>query len=152
MNTLPEDQPIESYPDPLPANPEAEAFFAGAYRRMERMVLILAVAFTLVAAIGTDWKTAGTFLAGSAAGFLNFIWLKKSASGIVDRMVGGQRISRARTAFFLLRYAAMLLVAYAILRGSTRNVLYFCAGLTLPVVAATLEGVYETYVVTRRGY
>jgi ATP synthase I subunit len=152
MNTLPEDQPVENYPDPLPANPEAEAFFAGAYRRMERIVLVLAGAFALLVAIFAEGKTAGTFLVGSLAGLLNFIWLKKSASGIVDRMVDGHRVSRVRTAFFLLRYAAMLLVAYAILRGSTRNVLCFCAGLTLPVVAATLEGAYETYVVARRGY
>ena len=132
---------------------EAEAFYAGAERRIPRF---MAAGFLLLA--GSLWYWRGTefalaFLLGAAVAFANLVWLKQIVAAYVDRLSGsGARSSGGVVARrFLLRYALIGLVAYGIFNHRLAGMLGFFAGLLLPVLAFTCEAVYELYVALRRG-
>ena len=132
---------------------EAEAFYAGAERRIPRF---MAAVFLLSA--GSLWYWRGTefvlaFLLGAAVAFGNLVWLKQITAAYVDRLSGsGARGSGWGLALrFLLRYALIALLAYGMFKNRLAGVHGFLAGLFLPVSAFACEAVYELYVALRRG-
>lgn len=132
---------------------EAEAFYAGAERRIP---FFMAAVFLL--STGGLWFWRGTefllaFLLGSAVAFVNLMWLKRITAAYVERLTGsGERGSGWGLARgFLLRYALIALLAYGMFNNRLTGVYGFFAGLFLPVSAFACEAVYELYVALRRG-
>lgn len=133
--------------------PSAEAFYAAAYPRIVRFMLVLAAVFV---PLGWLWK--GTpfalgFAAGCAIALVNFHWLKQTVSAVADRITGSGKAEPARGVVvrFLLRYVLLAAGAYVILKSSAPSVYGLLAGLFLPVGAIACEAVYETWVALRRG-
>ncbi len=131
----------------------AEVFYAHAEHRIPRFMV---AAFLLVAAILWPWRGAEFvlgFALGSAVAAVNLLWLKQITTTFVERMIGaGSEPSSSGVVFrFLMRYALIALIAYAMLKNSAVSVNGFLAGLFLPVAALACEAVYELYVALRRG-
>jgi len=138
----------------VPVDPKVEEFYSGAYRRISRGILVLALVATPVLAWRFGWKFGAGFLAGCVAAYANFAWLKSAVYGMVDKMAAGRQApSGAALMFrFFWRYIFIALLAYVIFRGSSHAVYGFCAGLFVPIAAAMCEGMYEAVTAIRNRF
>jgi hypothetical protein len=143
---------------PETANPEgqaasADAFYAGAFDRIRRSMIGLA----LVVTAGAWWKFGGPAALGSFCGcviaYLNLHWLKSGISGLADRVTdsGKAQSGRGIIARFLLRYVLLGAAAYGILTSFPASLRGLFVGLFLPVGAIACEAVYELYAAVSRG-
>jgi len=137
-----------------PVNHRAEAFLGGAYRRIAWMIIVLAVLSSPLLAWRFGWKFGLGFVAGCAAAYLNFAWLKRAVDGIVDKIASGKRAPSGAGLVlrFFGRYIVVALLAYVIFRGSSHAVYGFCAGLFVPIAAAMCEGMYEAMTAIRNRF
>jgi hypothetical protein len=139
--------------EPLTAEANSEAFYSGALDRISRLMVVLAVGFSL----GAWWHYGGRvwlgFVCGSAVAYLNFHWLKRVVTALADRAMepGRTQSSKAVVFRFLLRYVLMGLGAYVIFTVSPASLYGLFAGLFLPVAAIACEAAYEAYVALARG-
>lgn len=139
--------------DPQPvSSPQAEAFYANAYKRILKfMAVIPAIA---VPAIWIEYgrATAFGFIAGCLIALFNFYWLKRTVAFLADTVIstGRKQSGAGVVAGFFLRYFLIAAAAYAILRGSAASVYGLFGGLFLPVGAILIEAAYETYGALRR--
>ena len=131
----------------------SEQFYAGAYARIVRLMMVLGVMLSVVTLVRFGAMVAAGFAVGCAIGMLNFHWLKRVVSTLADRATGsGRKQGSAGVVFrFLLRYLLVAAAAYAIFRVSLASLYGLLAGLFLPVAAIMVEAVYEVYVAVRRG-
>lgn len=141
-------------PGPAPASTAAEQFYAGAIRRILRVLAILAVALLAPIWLAFSLPSALGFAAGAAASWFNFHSLARGVEGLADRIVNAQSRERGSVivARFVLRYLLVGIVAYAIFKGSYYAFRGFLAGICLPVAAILGEAAYEAYAALRRGY
>lgn len=130
-----------------------ESFSAGALDRIRRNMIVLVVLCLVAAWVRFGWRVAGGFALGSIIAFLNFHWLKRVVTALVDKVAEtGQAQSSAGVVMrFLLRYLLMGVAAYVILSVSPASLNGLFAGLFVPVAAIICEGLYETYAVLARG-
>ncbi len=132
----------------------SDAFYSGAYRRILRFML--GVAVVALAALG--WRVGRGFSLAFGAGCLiaaiNFYWLKRTVEALADRVTGSGRPQSGKgiVARFLLRSLLIALGAYVIFRISAASVYGLLAGLFLPVAGILCEAAYEAAVSLRRGY
>ena len=147
-------QPTDEAIEQLPVDPRVEEFYSGAYRRISRMIVVLAVVASPLLAWRFEWMFALGFLAGCAAAYLNFAWLKRAVHGIVDKIASGKRAPSGAglMARFFGRYVVVALLAYVIFRGSSHALYGFCAGLFVPIAAAMCEGIYEAMTAIRNHF
>jgi small-conductance mechanosensitive channel len=124
-----------------------EKFASGAFRRIQRFMIALALLFALAVWLRLGWKIALGFVAGGAISYLNFYSLKRVVNALADRatQTGKGGSSTAVVLRFMLRYFLMAGAAYAILSGSPVSLYGFLAGLFLPVAAIGCEAAYEVY-------
>lgn len=137
-----------------PPNPAADKFFAGAEARVLRVVWVLAGLGTMVLAVRYGGAVAFGFVLGAAAAVVNFLWLKRVVAGFAATVVNeAKRPSSARLVFrYLVRFALITFVAFAIFKGSRPSGYGFLAGLFLPVGALMCEAAYEAWMAVRRGF
>ncbi len=148
----------------VPIDPAEEAFYAGAYRRMQSVILAVGVTGTVLALPVYGWRVGGGFLLGAALAYLNFVWLKQSiialtnrlaaqGEGIIPNETAGETASEPRSVIFkfIFRYLVIAAVAYAIISSSSFNVLGLIAGFFLSVVALLFEAVTEVVYALRHG-
>lgn len=90
-------------------------------------------------------RAAVSFLFGCVLSLFNFAALRKTVSGIADRVIGAGRGQSGTVMVlrFLLRYGLVAAAFYAIFRGSALNAYGLTAGLSLPVFAIFVEAGYE---------
>jgi hypothetical protein len=145
---------VDPTPVEIPPDPRADPFYAGALRRILRVLLVLGALAPLVVWWFYGFATAAGFFLGSALSWLNFKWLVRGVEGLVDRIVDAQSRERGASIVFrfLLRYILVGMVAYAIFRGSSQAFRGFLFGLGLPVAAILSEAAYEVYAALRYGY
>ncbi len=152
-------------PQPNPS-PEAEAFYAQAYQRIVRIMLVLPVLVFPVLLIRFHLALALGFVVGAAISFFNFYWLKRAVVALGERVAisarvalgeqetssSGSRQSGSRVVGgFFLRYVLIAVGAYVIFKSSAMSGYGLFIGLFVPVVAILVEAVYETYGALRRG-
>jgi len=132
---------------------ESEAFYGGAEERILRFFAAAGVAALAGVWVWRGWAFAGGFAFGAVIAYANLVWLKKIVQAFAEHSTGtGRGGSGFGVALrFVVRYAFITVLAYAIFKSSVVSVYGFFAGLFLPVVALTCEAVYETYVALRRG-
>ncbi|PYP91338.1 MAG: hypothetical protein DMG65_08170 [Candidatus Angelobacter sp. Gp1-AA117] len=142
-----------STPEIVPS-PEAEAFYANAYQRIVRLMIILPFVITPLLWVRFNRHVAFGFIAGCLIAVFNFYWLKRSVSFLADRVTSTGRKQSATGVVmgFLLRYFLIAAGAYGIFKSSAASVYGLFAGLFLPVGAILIEAVYETYGALRRGF
>jgi hypothetical protein len=110
-------------------------------------VLLLGPAFWLY-----HWAGVIGFAFGAAVSYINFHSLTRGVEGLADRIVnrnspekGGKILLR-----FVVRYALVAAVAYAIFKGSSVAFHGFLWGLCVPAVALVVEAAWEGYAAFRR--
>ena len=137
----------------MPDTATAETIYSGALDRIRRVMLALAVLFTVGAWWRFGWRIALGMACGCAVAYLNFHWLKSGVEGLADRIVhsGKSQSGKGIVVRFLVRYVLMGLVAYGILTVSPASLYGLFAGLFLPVAAIACEAAYELYVALARG-
>jgi hypothetical protein len=137
----------------MPDTSTAETIYSGALDRIRRVMLALAVLFTVGAWWRFSWRIALGMACGCAVAYLNFHWLKSGVEGLADRIVqaGKSQSGKGIVVRFLVRYVLMGLVAYGILTVSPASLYGLFAGLFLPVAAIACEAAYELYVALARG-
>jgi hypothetical protein len=130
-----------------------EIFASGAFQRIQRCMIALAILFGLAAWIHSGGKIALGFVAGCGISYLNFYSLKRVVSALAERVAQtGQGGSASGVVLrFMLRYVVMAAAAYAILNGSPASLYGFLAGLFLPVAAIACEAAYEVYYALAHG-
>ena len=140
-------EPRATVPDaPVAVQGRSDVFFAGAYGRIARIMLVLAVTSAPVLGATLGWRFALGFVAGSVAGAANFYWLKSGVSVLADVVTRtGERSTARIVAQSLLRYGLLAIIVYVILRGSGQGIYGFFAGLFVPVAAMVCEGAYEAW-------
>ena len=146
--------PAEEEIPQTPVDPRVEEFLSGAYRRISRIIVLLAALLSPLLAWRFGWKFGLGFLAGCAAAYLNFAWLRRAAEGMVDKMTAGRRAPSGAALMFRFfgRYIFVALLAYVIFRGSGHAVYGFCTGLFVPIAAAMCEGMYEAMTAIRNRF
>jgi hypothetical protein len=138
--------------DPLagpPLSGPTEAFLSGAYRRIQRIAIVLSAAAAIAALLLFHWRAALGVAVGSVLAYLNLVWLHHGAELMVERMAApaATRPSKLRLMLaFVFRYIFVIAIAYVILKGYPRMLVGFIVGLTFPILAAMCEGVYEAIV------
>ena len=121
-----------------------ELEFGRASRRIERILACVAVAGTALAGAAGGWKWAAGFLAGSAAAWFNFRWLKRLVSAL-----GGERDA------FLVPVGAAVLpfrrmrLCYSTVFSDTSAVSVI-AGMLVLVVAIFIEILFELVYARKR--
>ena len=145
----------EVWPEPLPftADPVAESFFAGAAARIRRLVPILGAVLAVAAWTRFGARVALGFAVGAVIAGINYRWMERGISGLLDRVVeSGDRASGPAVFLrFLSRFGLILGAAYATLSSSRGSLYGFLAGLFVPVAAILCEAVYEAWAALRRG-
>jgi TRAP-type C4-dicarboxylate transport system permease small subunit len=120
-----------------------ELDFERAGRRIARILVCVAVAGTALAGAAGGWKWAAGFLAGSAAAWFNFRWLKR-----LVKALGGER---THSSFQLaLRYFLFGGCGYVILRFSSIPVPAVIAGMLVLVAAIFIEILFELVYARKR--
>lgn len=127
------------------------ALYARALPRMLRFMLIVSVPLLIPAWWFYSWPGTVGFAAGALVSYINFRALARGVEGLAARIVnqqsrekGGKIVLR-----FLVRYALVGAVAYAIFKGSTLAFYGFLWGLCLPVAAMMIEATFEAYAAFR---
>ncbi len=144
---------IESSAMPIPDERAAEAFYAGAYPRIVRFMLVVGSAATVAVLIRWGWIPAIGFVLGCGISLLNFYYLKRVVTAIADRVTstGAKPSTKGVVLRFLLRYLLIGVGAYAIFEVSLASAYGLLAGLFLPVAGIFCEAIYELYAAVRRG-
>ena len=120
-----------------------ELDFERASRRIARFLACVAVAGTALAGAAGGWKWAVGFLAGSAAAWFNFRWLK--------RLVGALGGERTPSSFRLaLRYFLLGGCGYVILRFSPIPMASVIAGMLALIAANFIELLFELVYARKR--
>ena len=129
-------------------------FYGGAAERISRFIPVAGVLAAPLAAWWGGMAAAAGLIAGAAVSWVNFRSLAAGVNALASRITrqGSQERGRTVVIRFLLRYALVGMVAYAILKSSTHAFRGFLSGLCLPVAAMMAEAVYEVYAAYRRGY
>jgi small-conductance mechanosensitive channel len=143
-----------------PASPEAmeeraaEAFAATAFRRIFLVMIALLIVGLPILGAKFGRGLALSFAIGGAISLVNFYWLKRSLTALVNAIaLEGKPRSAAGIVFrFVLRYLLIAAAAYVIFKSSEMSMLGLCAGLSLPVGAILMEAVYTLYGALRRGF
>ena len=132
---------------------EAEKFYSGAYARILRFMLAVALLVALALGIKLGWRVSLGFALGCAIASVNFYWLKRVVSALADRVTqsGGRESSRGVVLRFLLRYLLIAVGVYVIFKSCSVSLPGLLAGLFLPVAAIGCEAAYEVYVSLRHG-
>ena len=132
-------------------SPQESMFYARAVPRMLRLTLAGGIAMLLP----VFWYCGRAGAIGAAAGvavsYVNFRALARGVEALADRVVNRQSQERggAIVLRFLVRYALVGVVAYAIFKGSALAFRGFLWGLCLPVAAMMVEAGFEAYVAFR---
>jgi hypothetical protein len=148
---VPPKTPSESPENPIsdPVTPHTvpdDPFLSAAYSRILRTSIVLSVAASAAAAV--MHRQAGLGVAvGSSIACLNFVWLHQGVDVLVRRMLPTpEKPSRFWVLqSFPVRYFAVIVVAYVILKGYQGMRVGFIVGLALPVLAMMCEAAYEAF-------
>jgi hypothetical protein len=137
---------------PAPGDPDEEAFFAAALRRIPRHLFLLTLALLPVALLRYGPAAALGFVAGAFVSWLSFRSLSRGVESLAERVINAHSKERGGVivARFLLRYLLVGVIAYGIFKGSAAAFRGFLWGLTLPVGALLLEAGYEGLTAFRR--
>ncbi|MCU1284624.1 MAG: hypothetical protein JWO13_974 [Acidobacteriales bacterium] len=140
----------------VPSTPhelEAESFYAGAYSRIVRLMVVVAAVATVGILARWGSRVGLGFALGCGIAGVNFMWIKRSVNAFADRIVKADTDKPAggSATSFALRFGLLGAVGYVIFMSSIVSLSGLLAGLFLPVAAILLEAMYETYVALRRG-
>ncbi len=129
-----------------------ETFLSGAYRRILRATIVLAIAAMIMMTGLLNWRAGVGVALGAVLAGVNFIWLHHGSELMVRRLVDPAQIAPSKLRLmlaFLGRYVCVIAGAYVILKSYSRILEGFIVGLALPILAAMLEGVYEAVATSR---
>ena len=133
------------------ADARLAALYARALPRMLRVMLLVSVPLLVPAYWFYSWPGAIGFAAGALVSYVNFRALASGVEGLADRIVNQHSREKGRKIVlrFLVRYALVGAVAYAIFKGSALAFRGFLWGLCLPVAAMMAEAAFEVYAAFR---
>jgi len=129
-----------------------EPLYAGALRRIRRVMGILGIAAPIIVGLALGWRMAMGVALGCGIAYVNFRWLVRGVERMTERMTGGGETTSGSgiVSRFLMRYVLMGVAAYVILNVSPMSLYGLLAGLFLPVAAIAWEAAYELYAALRR--
>ncbi len=110
--------------------------------RIHVAIACLSAAGAIAATLYGGWRWGLGFLAGAAASWFNFRWLKQLVDSLGSPETG-RRPRRARAVFLGLRYVLLAAGAYVILNFSALSVAAALIGLFVPAAAVILEILFE---------
>lgn len=149
--------------EPISLSPETEArqFYNGALRRAQQFAAVLGAVLAVCCFSLRGIRFGVPFLAGVLVGWLNFLWLARSCTQLMDRVASlsqqgtpSARIPKGGGAVlrFLLRYVLIGVVSYVIFKSTAFDVLGFFAGLSISIAALMVEAMFEVFMALRRGF
>jgi len=120
------------------------AFYEAANRRIAWIILALGLSGSLTLTIIRGWREGVGFLLGAAVSYLSFWRWRK----VVDAL--GSPSARPRSAaVWILRFLAMALIVYAIIKLLEVNLAAAVTGLLVSAAAVLIEMLYE-FVLNRK--
>jgi ATP synthase I chain len=123
---------------------EDETFYAAAERRIEHFTLAIGAVAAIGAVFFLNAKAGAALAAGAFLSWINYRWMKQGIA-VLTRLSTAQaagvkpRVPLWVYLRFLGRYALLIVVAYAILRGFSLTIASFIAGLFAVVAAVLVE-------------
>jgi hypothetical protein len=127
---------------------QVEVFLSRAYRRIQRITIVLSTLAAIVTAVWFGWRSGLGMAIGAAVGYINFVWLHRSSAMLTDRMIAPAAAVASKFSVMLGfggRYIFVMAAAYVIFKSQPRMLAGFTAALFFPIVAATCEGIYEAF-------
>ena len=127
--------------------PDAETtFVAGAENRIRRWFVVLAIAGVAAGLIARQWLLSAGFALGAMVAFLSMAHLQRVVYAFTTRASGDAAEPAAATVMrFLMRFAIITLLAYAVFKVSRPAGYGYVASLFLPVAAMSCEAAYEAW-------
>jgi len=126
-----------------PENPEQDLTYERFIPRVLRNILLGAAVLLAPAFWFYGWAGSVGFAFGAAVSYINFHSLKRGVEGLADRVAN--RNSREKGGWivfrFVVRYALVGAVAYAIFKSSAQAFRGFLWGLCVPAAALMAEAV-----------
>lgn len=141
-----------SEPPPSPSSERMEAFLSGAFRRIQKITIVLSLAAAVTATLLWGWRSGLALALGALVAYLNFAWLYRSSEAMVQRMLAPAetRPSRLKSVLsFAGRYVFVIAFAYVIFKGYPQVRVAVMVGLILPILATMCEGIYEAFVISK---
>ena len=131
----------------------SDDFYTRALDRVRRFMLVFGLAGVTTAFAFFGWRIGIGFVLGGAIAYANFHWLEKIVGGLGDLAAQQGGASTGRRVFrrFMLRFALMAIMAFAILSVSRESLYGLFAGLFLPAAAMLCEAGVEAYAALVRG-
>lgn len=136
-----------------PPSPHAEAeeqFVAGAETRIRRCFAGLAVIAIVASLLVWHWAVAAGFALGAVVAFISMAHLQRVVQAFTAHAGEAKEPAAATVMRFLMRFALVTLLAYAIFRVSRLAMYSYVAALFLPVAAMSCEAAYEAWFAVRR--
>ena len=155
MNEPGQDDSAAKHP-PAEASPDVSAVEISALERIVprllRNMLVAGLVFLIPAFWFYRWAGSIGYAFGAGVSYVNFRSLTRGVEGLADRIVNrDSREKGGRILFrFIVRYALVGAVAYAIFKGPSLAFRGFLWGLCLPAAALMIEACWEGYEVLRR--
>ena len=127
-----------------------DAFYAAAERRIEYLALAIGVAGTVITWLVWGTKAAAGFASGAVLSWINYRWMKQGVGALARLSVaqtGSQRAQVPASVYlkFIGRYALLIVVAYAILRGFKPPAASLLAGFFTILAAVLVEMVGQLF-------
>src|SRR5947207_6665819 len=121
-----------------------EQFFASAYERIVRILLIFLPGLSLMLWIFFNHRFAVGFIVGGVIAIINFLSLRKLVIAFADRVIAssGKERSSGLAVRFLLRYGIVAAAGYAIFKSSAMSAYGLLAGLGIPAVGIMIDAGY----------
>ena len=138
----------EAAPAPPPADPAADALFAGSLRRIEGLIPVLTLSAALALAFLRRWTLAVGFATGGAVAYVNFRWLKSTVEALAAAVTAEDGEHRSRPSVvlrFLARFFLIAFGAYVILKSYPGAFVGFLGGLFVPVLAILVEAAFVAF-------
>jgi ATP synthase I subunit len=130
--------------------PDNAAFYAAAERRIEYLTVAIGAAVAIGVAIFWNWRAGVGVACGAALSWINYRWMKQGV-GTLARLstaqAGTEKAHVPPSVYlkFLGRYALLIVVAYAILRGFKLPAASLLAGLFAVIAAVIVELVGQLF-------
>ena len=134
---------------------DSQRLSAGAALRLRHWFVLGATSIEITLLLLREWVMAAGFALGAVVAFVGMLELEHAVGEFTARVAAASANEKSRDSGlrlatrFLLRYALMAAVCYAIFRVSRTAFYGSVAALFVPVAAMMLEAIYEAWLAMR---
>lgn len=117
-------------------------------RLIEKRAWLLVLILTVASLAFRSFRITGGVALGGLLAMLNYLWLKKFVLDVFERKKG-KKVSKLNAILYISKYVLTGAVIFAVVKYNVINIFGLLAGLTVVIIAITIEGTIKTAKLTR---